>query len=212
MQYANRECNAITTIAKCTNTAASSNDSNHHSSTPAAWFASSTAYHGLRYQNIGSWTSLRSYTIVGETSLCLNSLVVPIEWCAQYSAQRCILHITTLIIVRVPTSSNDSNHHSSTPAAWFASSTAYHGLRYQNIGSWTSLRSYTIVGETSLCLNSLVVPIEWCAQYSAQRCILHITTLIIVRVFFMQLSFTVVLSSKHICLHKCVCIRIWKMW
>ena len=26
MQYANRECNAIMTIAKCTNTAASSND------------------------------------------------------------------------------------------------------------------------------------------------------------------------------------------
>ena len=43
MQYANRECNAIMTIAKCTNTAASSNDSNHHSSTPAAWFASGTA-------------------------------------------------------------------------------------------------------------------------------------------------------------------------
>ncbi len=46
MQYANRECNAIMTIAKCTNTAASSNNSNHHSSTPAAWFASGTAYHG----------------------------------------------------------------------------------------------------------------------------------------------------------------------
>ncbi len=64
MQYANRECNAIMTIAKCTNTAASSNDSSHHSSTPAAWFASGTAYHGRRYQNLGSWTSLRSYTIV----------------------------------------------------------------------------------------------------------------------------------------------------
>ena len=64
MQYANRECNAIMTIAKCTNTAASSNDSNHHSSTPAAWFASGTAYHGRRYQNLGSWTSWRSYTIV----------------------------------------------------------------------------------------------------------------------------------------------------
>ena len=65
MQYANRECNAIMTIAKCTNTAASSNDSNHHSSTPAAWFASGTAYHGQRYQNLGSWTSWHSYTIVG---------------------------------------------------------------------------------------------------------------------------------------------------
>ena len=64
MQYANRECNAIMTIAKYTNTAASSNDSNHHSSTPAAWFASGTAYHGRRYQNLGSWTSWRSYTIV----------------------------------------------------------------------------------------------------------------------------------------------------
>ena len=64
IQYANRECNAIMTIAKCTNTAASSNDSSHHSSTPAAWFASGTAYHGRRYQNLGSWTSLRSYTIV----------------------------------------------------------------------------------------------------------------------------------------------------
>ena len=64
MEYANRECNAIMTIAKCTNTAASSNDSNHHSSTPAAWFASGTAYHGRRYQNLRSWTSLRSYTIV----------------------------------------------------------------------------------------------------------------------------------------------------
>ena len=64
MQYANRECNAIMTIAKCTNTAASSNDSSHHSSTPATWFASGTAYHGRRYQNLGSWTSWRSYTIV----------------------------------------------------------------------------------------------------------------------------------------------------
>ena len=64
MQYANRECNAIMTIAKCTNTAASSNDSSHHSSTPAAWFASGTAYHERRYQNLGSWISLRSYTIV----------------------------------------------------------------------------------------------------------------------------------------------------
>ena len=34
MQYANREGNAIMTIAKCTNTAVSSNDSDHHSSTP----------------------------------------------------------------------------------------------------------------------------------------------------------------------------------
>ena len=67
MQYANRECNAIMTIEKCTNTAASSNDSNHHSSTSAAWFASGTAYHGRRYQNLGSWTSWRSYTIVGHT-------------------------------------------------------------------------------------------------------------------------------------------------
>ena len=33
--------------------------------TPAAWFASGTVYHGRRYQNLGSWTSLRSYTIVG---------------------------------------------------------------------------------------------------------------------------------------------------
>ena len=64
MQYANRECNAIMTIAKCTNNAASSNDSNHHSSTPAAWFASGTAYPGRRYQNLGSWTYWRSYTIV----------------------------------------------------------------------------------------------------------------------------------------------------
>ena len=68
MEYANRECNAIMTIAKCTNTAASSNDSSHHSSTPAAWFASGTAYHGRRYQNLGSWTSLRSYTIVDSVS------------------------------------------------------------------------------------------------------------------------------------------------
>ena len=68
MQYANRECNAIMTIAKCTNTAASSNDSNHHSSTPAAWFASGTAYHGRRYQNLGSWTSWRSYTIVDSSA------------------------------------------------------------------------------------------------------------------------------------------------
>ena len=44
-----------------------------------------------------------------------------------------------------PTTSNDSSHYSSTPAAWFASGTAYHGRRYQNLGSWTSLRSYTIV-------------------------------------------------------------------
>ena len=65
IQYANHECNAIMTIAKCTNTAAYSNDSNHLSSTPAAWFASGTAYHGRRYQNLGSWTSWRSYTIVG---------------------------------------------------------------------------------------------------------------------------------------------------
>ena len=64
MQCANRKCNAIMTIAKCTNTAASSNDSNHHSSTPAAWFASGTAYHGRHYQNLVSWTSWRSYTIV----------------------------------------------------------------------------------------------------------------------------------------------------
>ena len=65
MQYANRECNAIVTISKCTNTAASSNDSNHHSSMPAAWFASGIAYHRQRYRNLRRWTSWRSYAIVG---------------------------------------------------------------------------------------------------------------------------------------------------
>ena len=63
MRYANRECNAIMTIAKCTNTAASSIDNNHHSSTPTVWFASGTTYHRRRYQNLGSWIYLRSYTI-----------------------------------------------------------------------------------------------------------------------------------------------------
>ena len=79
MQYANRECNAIMTIATCTNTAASSNDSNHHSSTPAAWFASGTAYHGRRYQNLGSWTSWRSYTIVVNMS-SLDDIVTIVEF------------------------------------------------------------------------------------------------------------------------------------
>ena len=44
-----RECNhsnAGMTIAKCTKTAASSNDSNHLSRTPAAWFASGTLITG----------------------------------------------------------------------------------------------------------------------------------------------------------------------
>ena len=59
-----RECNASMTIAKCTKTAASSNDSNHHSRTPAAWFASGTAHHGRPCQNLASWISLRSYTFV----------------------------------------------------------------------------------------------------------------------------------------------------
>ena len=45
------------------NTAASRNDSNHRSSTPA----SGTAHHGRPYQNLGSWISLRSYTIVDAT-------------------------------------------------------------------------------------------------------------------------------------------------
>ena len=55
MQYANRECNAIMTTAKCTNTAASSNDSNHHSSTPVAWFASGTVITGdaIRISGVG---------------------------------------------------------------------------------------------------------------------------------------------------------------
>ena len=59
-----RECNAAMTIAKCTKTAASSNDSNHLSRTPAAWFASSTSHHERPYRNLGSYISLRSYTIV----------------------------------------------------------------------------------------------------------------------------------------------------
>ena len=42
------------TIAKCSKTAASSNDSNHLSRTPAAWFASGTAHHGRPYRNLGS--------------------------------------------------------------------------------------------------------------------------------------------------------------
>ena len=44
------------TIAKCTNTAASSNDSNHNSSTHAALFASGTACHRRRIGNSGIWT------------------------------------------------------------------------------------------------------------------------------------------------------------
>ena len=65
-----RECNAGMTIAKCTKTAVSSNDSNHLSSTSAAWFASGTADHGRPYRNLGSYLyiSLRSYTIVGYIS------------------------------------------------------------------------------------------------------------------------------------------------
>ena len=63
-----RECNAGMTIAKCTKTAVSSNDSNHLSSTPAAWFASGTADHGRPYRNLGSYISLRSYTIVAHTA------------------------------------------------------------------------------------------------------------------------------------------------
>ena len=65
-----RECNAGMTIAKCTKTAVSSNDSNHLSSTSAVWFASGTADHGRPYRNIGSYQyiSLRSYTIVGYIS------------------------------------------------------------------------------------------------------------------------------------------------
>ena len=59
-----RKCNAGMTIAKCTKTAVSSNDSNHLSSTPAAWFPSGTADHGRPYRNLGSYISLRSYTIV----------------------------------------------------------------------------------------------------------------------------------------------------
>ena len=93
MQYANRECNAIMTIAKCTNTAASSNDSNHHSITLAAWFASGTAYHGRRYQNLGSWTSLRSYTIVGrgaKASIHQLKQGVLTFWCAGCSPQKSI--------------------------------------------------------------------------------------------------------------------------
>ena len=43
MRSDGRECNGGMTIAKCTKTAASSNDSNHLSRTPAAWFASGTA-------------------------------------------------------------------------------------------------------------------------------------------------------------------------
>ena len=59
-----RECNAGMTIAKCTKTAASSNDSIHLSRTPAAWFASGTTHHGRPYRNLGSYLPLRSYTIV----------------------------------------------------------------------------------------------------------------------------------------------------
>ena len=46
------------TIPKCTKTAVSSNDSNHLSSTPAAWFASGTADHGRPYRTRGSYISL----------------------------------------------------------------------------------------------------------------------------------------------------------
>ena len=52
MRSDGREFNAGMTIAKCTKTAASRNDSNHLSSTPAAWFASGTARavdNALRY-------------------------------------------------------------------------------------------------------------------------------------------------------------------
>ena len=45
------------TIVKRMNTAASSKDNNHHSSMPAAWFASGAACHGRRIRNLGSWTS-----------------------------------------------------------------------------------------------------------------------------------------------------------
>ena len=87
MQYANRECNAIMTIPKCTNTAASSNDINHHSSTPAAWFASGTAYHGRRYQNLGSWTSWRSYTIVAMMCFAIYNKVFSFVRCASTTTQ-----------------------------------------------------------------------------------------------------------------------------
>ena len=59
-----RECNAGMTIAKCTQTAVSSNVSNHLSRTPAAWCASGAAHHARPYRNLGRRISLRSYTIV----------------------------------------------------------------------------------------------------------------------------------------------------
>ena len=71
MRYANRECNDIMTIAKCTNTASSSNDSNHHSSMPAAWFASGMAYHGRRYHNSG----------VGHLCVAIQSLIAGQKVC-----------------------------------------------------------------------------------------------------------------------------------
>ena len=91
MQYANRECNAIMTIAKCTNTAASSN---HHSSTPAAWFASGTAYHGRRYQNLRSLKYWRSYTIVG--SIACSDCGGHIYQCAIFGA--CFQKCTNIVL------------------------------------------------------------------------------------------------------------------
>ena len=64
------ECNAGMTIAKCTKTAVSRNDSHHLSSTPAAWFASGTADYGRPYRTIGSYIYLRSYTIVAVIVEC----------------------------------------------------------------------------------------------------------------------------------------------
>ena len=74
--------------------AASSNDSNHHASTPATWFASGMAYHRRRYRNLGSWISWRSYTIVGY-KLCDVSL-------EQFQIEGCKVRIWSPSM-RVPT-------------------------------------------------------------------------------------------------------------
>ena len=66
---------------------------------------------------------------------------------------------------------NDINHNSSTPAAWFASGTAYHRRRYLNLGSWTSWRSYTIVdpktvhNEMLICTEAVCDDALWHFEY-----------------------------------------------
>ena len=56
-----RECHASMTIAKCTKTAASSNDSNHLSRTPAAWFANSRVTWGMTAPGVRRSPSCRQF-------------------------------------------------------------------------------------------------------------------------------------------------------